>query len=418
MSIKEEVVKKAKAAHKAARKLANLNTNLKNQALLAMADALEENVDKIFAANKKDLEYGKDKGLSEALMDRLLLTEERIKKMANGLRAVEQFDDPIGEVLEMKKRPNELQIGKVQVPLGVIGMIYEARPNVTVDAAGLCLKSGNAILLRGGSEAINSNKAVAEVISKAAYENGIPEGAIQLVETTDREAVQVIFGLNEYLDALIPRGGPGLIQAVVNNSTVPVIETGVGNCHTYIDNEADVVMAKDIIINAKTQRPGVCNAMETLLVHKDIAEEFLPEVIKKLQELDVEIRGDEIVQKLGTDIISATEEDWETEYLDYILAIKVIGSLEEAVDHIHKYNTKHSEAIITENYHKAREFLNVVDAAAVYVNASTRFTDGGEFGLGAEIGISTQKLHARGPMGINELTTTKFVIYGEGQIRE
>ncbi|KXS43931.1 MULTISPECIES: glutamate-5-semialdehyde dehydrogenase [unclassified Candidatus Frackibacter] len=418
MSIKEEVLTKAKAAQTAARNLSNLDTTVKNQALLAMADALEDNAEEILAENKKDLEYGKEEGLSEALMDRLLLTEERIKKMANGLREVEQFGDPIGEVIEMKKRPNGMQVGKVRVPLGVIGMIYEARPNVTVDAAGLCLKAGNAIVLRGGSEAINSNKVVAKIIAEAAYKNGIPKGAIQLIETTDREAVQVIFGLNEYIDVLIPRGGPGLIQAVINNSKVPVIETGVGNCHTYIDNEADLNMAKEIIINAKTQRPGVCNAMETLLVHEDIAEDLLPEVIDELQELNVEIHGDEVVQDLGLDIIAATEEDWETEYLDYILAIKTVNSLEEAVDHIHKYHTKHSEAIITDNYHRAQEFLKVVDAAAVYVNASTRFTDGGQFGLGAEIGISTQKLHARGPMGINELTTNKFIIYGSGQIRE
>ncbi|MBM7623113.1 glutamate-5-semialdehyde dehydrogenase [Sporohalobacter salinus] len=418
MSIKQQVVDKAKAASQAARELANIETTVKNKALLAMADALEDSVDFILAENEKDMKNGREEGLNEALMDRLLLTEERIKKMANGLREVAQFDDPIGEVIGMKKRPNELQLGKVKVPLGVIGMIYESRPNVTADATGLCLKAGNTVLLRGGSEAINSNKAVTEVISKAAYESGIPTGAIQLIETTDREAVQVMFELNEYLDVLIPRGGSGLINAVINNSTVPVIETGVGNCHTYIDNEADQEMAEDIVMNAKTQRPGVCNAMETLLVHSEIAEDFLPEMVAKLQKANVEIRGDETVQELVSGIEPATEDDWSAEYLDYILAIKVVAGLEEAVDHIHKYNTKHSEAIITDNYHKARKFLNVVDAAAVYVNASTRFTDGGQFGLGAEIGISTQKLHARGPMSVNELTTTKFIVYGDGQIRE
>lgn len=418
MSIKEKVVDKAKAASQAARELANLDTTTKNEALLAMADALENSSEFILNENRKDMKQGREEELNDALMDRLLLTEARIEKMANGLREVAQFDDPIGEVIGMKKRPNGLQIGKVKVPLGVIGMIYEARPNVTADATGLCLKAGNAVLLRGGSEAINSNQAVTEVISKAAYKSGIPTGAIQLIETTDREAVQAMFGLNKYLDVLIPRGGPGLINAVINNSTVPVIETGVGNCHTYIDNEADYKMAQEIVMNAKTQRPGVCNAMETLLVHSEIAEDFLPEMISKLQEADVEIRGDEAVQKLVSGIQPAKEEDWSTEYLDYILAIKVVDDFEEAVDHIHQYNTKHSEAIITDNYHKARKFLNIVDAAAVYVNASTRFTDGGQFGLGAEIGISTQKLHARGPMSVNELTTTKFVGYGDGQIRE
>jgi glutamate-5-semialdehyde dehydrogenase len=418
MSIREEVVQKAELVQRAARELANVDTNLKNQALLAMADSLEGNVDRILSENNKDMKQGREEGLSNALLDRLLLTEERIEKMANGLREVAQFDDPIGEVLGMKKRPNGLQIGKVKVPLGVIGMIYEARPNVTVDAAGLCLKAGNAVLLRGGSEAINSNKVLAQVIADAAYKVGLPKGAIQLIETTDRKAVQVIFELNEYLDVLIPRGGPGLIQAVVNNSKVPVIETGVGNCHTYIDDEADLDKAEDIVINAKVQRPGVCNAMETLLVHEGVAEDFLPGILEELQELDVELRGDEKVQKLGSDIVLASEEDWKTEYLDYILAVKVVGSMGEAIDHIHKYNTKHSEAIVTEDYTKAHKFIDVVDAAAVYINASTRFTDGGQFGLGAEIGISTQKLHARGPMSVNQLTTIKFIIYGDGQIRE
>ncbi|WP_018247835.1 glutamate-5-semialdehyde dehydrogenase [Orenia marismortui] len=418
MNIKEEVITKAKEAKKAAKDLANISSVLKNKALLAMADELERSTEEILAANKEDMDFGRDNGLPEPLLDRLLLTEERIEGMAQGLREVAQLDDPIGEVLEMKKRPNGLKIGQVRVPLGVIGIIYEARPNVTADAAGLCLKSGNAVLLRGGSNAINSNKAITNVLAKAAYEAGLPEGVVQLVESTDREAVQVMFKLNKYLDVLIPRGGAGLIQAVVNNSTVPVIETGVGNCHTYIDSEADIDMAKDITINAKTQRTGVCNSMETLLVHEDIAEEFLPIIIEELKNKDTLVKGCSRVQKIVDNIEPATEEDWETEYLDYILAVRVVNDLDEALSHIDKYSTKHSEAIITENYTKAQKFLDLVDAAAVYVNASTRFTDGGQFGLGAEIGISTQKLHARGPMGINQLTTNKYIIYGNGQIRE
>ncbi|WP_408954901.1 glutamate-5-semialdehyde dehydrogenase [Natroniella sp. ANB-PHB2] len=418
MSIKEDVIQKAKKAKKAAKELANLSSSYKNQALLQMADALESKQDKILAANKKDMQEGRENGLSESLLDRLLLTEERIASMAQGLRKVAQFTDPIGEMIEMKQRPNGLKVGKIKVPLGVIGIIYEARPNVTVDAAGLCLKAGNTVLLRGGSNAINSNQALVEIISNAAFQAGLPEGSIQLVETTNREAVQVMFKLNDYLDVLIPRGGEGLIQAVVNNSTVPVIETGVGNCHTYVDIAADLEMAEEIVINAKTQRTGVCNAMETLLVHQDVAEEFLPIIIEELKERDTLVKGCEQVQEIVADVKLATEEDWATEFLDYTLAIKVVADLEEAVAHIDQYSTNHSEAIVTENYTKAHQFLDTVDSAAVYVNASTRFTDGGQFGLGAEIGISTQKLHARGPMGVNQLTTTKFVIFGDGQIRD
>ncbi|MCK8815885.1 glutamate-5-semialdehyde dehydrogenase [Natroniella sulfidigena] len=418
MSIKENVTQKAKQAKKAAKELANLSSVYKNQALLQMADALENKQEMILAANKKDMQVGRENGLSESLLDRLLLTEDRILGMAQGLREVAQFDDPIGEMLEMKQRPNGLKVGKIQVPLGVIGIIYEARPNVTVDAAGLCLKAGNTVLLRGGSNAINSNQALVDIISDAACQAGLPEGSIQLVETTDREAVQVMFKLNDYLDVLIPRGGAGLIQAVVNNSTVPVIETGVGNCHTYIDAEADLEMAEEIVINAKTQRTGVCNAMETLLVHQDVAGEFLPTMIEELRERDTLVKGCQQVQDVVADVEAANEEDWATEFLDYTLAIKVVADFEEAVAHIDQYSTNHSEAIVTENYTKAHQFLDVVDSAAVYVNASTRFTDGGQFGLGAEIGISTQKLHARGPMGVNQLTTTKFVIFGDGQIRE
>ena len=418
MSIKENVVKKCKSANHAAKELANLGAKVKNKALLAMADALLEEEDAILAANEKDMESGRENDLPESLLDRLLLTEERIEKMAAGLREVAQFDDPIGKMIEMKKRPNGLKIGKVKVPLGVIGIIYEARPNVTVDAAGLCLKAGNTVVLRGSSSAIHSNKAIVKVIAKAAYQAGLPEGSIELIESTERKAVQEMFELNDYLDVLIPRGGAGLINAVVNNSTVPVIETGVGNCHTYVDAEADLEMATEITINAKTQRTGVCNAMETLLVHQDVAKEFLPTMVEELHNRDTVVKGDKRVQEIVADVEAASEEDWATEFLDYILAIRVVDSFEEAVEHIDQYSTKHSEAIITENYTKAQNFTDLIDAAAVYVNASTRFTDGGQFGLGAEIGISTQKLHARGPMGVNELTTTKFVVYGQGQIRE
>ena len=418
MSIKENVIKKSKRAHKAAKDLANLGAKAKNKALLAMADALLDRKNYILGENKKDMEYGRENDLPESLLDRLLLTEERIEKMADGLREVAQFDDPIGEMIEMKKRPNGLKIGKVKVPLGVIGIIYEARPNVTVDAAGLCLKAGNTVVLRGSSSAIHSNKAIVKVIAEAASQAGLPEGSIELIESTEREAVQEMFELNDYLDVLIPRGGEGLINAVVNNSTVPVIQTGVGNCHTYVDAEADLEMATEITINAKTQRTGVCNAMETLLVHQDVAQDFLPTMIEELKKRDTTVKGDQKVQAIVDDVQEANAEDWATEFLDYTLAIRVVDGFAEAVEHIDEYSTKHSEAIITENYTKAHRFTDIIDAAAVYVNASTRFTDGGQFGLGAEIGISTQKLHARGPMGVNELTTTKFIVFGEGQVRE
>ncbi|WP_027338584.1 glutamate-5-semialdehyde dehydrogenase [Halonatronum saccharophilum] len=417
MSIREEVVAKAKKAQEGAKVLAHLSSDLKNEALIQMAEELENRAELILEGNKKDMEYGRDNDLPESLLDRLLLTKDRIKGMADGLRVVANFEDPIGKVVEMNKRPNGMKIGKVQVPLGVIGIIYEARPNVTADAAGLCLKAGNAVLLRGGSNAINSNRAIVRVLSQAAQRAGLPEGAIQLVDNTDRAAVEVMFKLNDYLDVLIPRGGAGLIQAVVQNSTVPVIETGVGNCHTYIDSAADLEMAKEIVINAKTQRTGVCNAMETLLVHEDVAQEFLPTMVEGLRDKETLVKGCEKVRKVVVDVEEATQEDWETEYLDYILAIRVVEDLDRALAHIDKYSSGHSEAIVTENYTKANKFLDLVDAAAVYVNASTRFTDGGQFGLGAEIGISTQKLHARGPMGVNQLTTNKFIIYGNGQIR-
>nr|WP_200901637.1 glutamate-5-semialdehyde dehydrogenase [Moorella thermoacetica] len=413
-----EVQTKGQRAREAARILAGLGTSKKNEALLAMARALEEEQEAILAANARDMVAGKEKGLSRALLDRLLLNEKRIRDMAAGLRELAALPDPVGEVTSMWTRPNGLQIGRVRVPLGVIGIIYEARPNVTVDAAGLCLKTGNAVILRGGSEAFYSNQALTRVISRAATAAGAPEGAIQLIETTDREAVNLLLRANDYLDVLIPRGGAGLIRTVVENATVPVIETGVGNCHVYVDAEADLDMAQRIVINAKTQRPGVCNAMETLLVHEKVADSFLPSLAAALKEKGVTIRGCERTRAIIPWAEVATETDWATEYLDLILAIRVVDSLESALEHIHRYGTKHSEAIVTTNYQTAREFLARVDAAAVYVNASTRFTDGYEFGFGAEIGISTQKLHARGPMGPEQLTTFKYIIFGSGQIRQ
>ena len=382
-----------------------------------MARSLEERSEMILEANHEDMEAARNKGLSKVLLDRLLLTQDRIVEMAEGLRALVALADPIGEVIRMWTRPNGLQIGKMRVPLGVIGIIYEARPNVTVDAAGLCLKTGNAVILRGGSEAFNSNQAIAQVISSAAINAGLPAGTIQLVNTTDREAVNIMLKMNEFIDVLIPRGGAGLIQTVVQNATVPVLETGVGNCHTYVEEDADLEMAEKIVINAKTQRPGVCNAMETLLVNARVAPVFLPRAASALQAKGVELRGCPRTREILPEVIPATEEDWKTEYLDLILAIRVVDDLEAAIQHINTYGSKHSEAIITSSYAKARAFLQQVDAAAVYVNASTRFTDGYQFGFGAEIGISTQKMHARGPMGLEELTTIKYIIYGDGQIR-
>jgi len=334
------------------------------------------------------------------------------------LREVVQLEDPVGEVIGIKKRPNGLEVGKIRVPLGVIGIIYEARPNVTVDVAGLCLKAGNAVLLRGGSEAFNSNQVLTKIIQEAIVEEGLPGESVQLVGTTDRSAVEVMFKLNDYLDVLIPRGGVGLIKRVVQESSVPVIETGVGNCHVYVDSSADIDMALKIVYNAKTDYPAVCNAAETLLIHKDIAEKFLPVISKKFYENNVELRGCLLSRKIIPDIKEATEDDWYEEYLDYIMAVKIVDDIDDAINHIYKYGSKHSESIVTSSYNDANKFLKEVDAAAVYVNASTRFTDGGEFGMGAEIGISTQKLHARGPMGLKELTSTKFIIRGQGQIRE
>lgn len=413
-----EVLEKAKKARAAAIQLAKLSSSVKDRALEKMAQALEDQSDFIIQANKSDVEAAIQNGKPKAFIDRLTLNQKRIKDMADGIRVVKSLPDPVGETVAMWRRPNGLVIGQRRVPLGVIGIIYESRPNVTADAAGLCLKAGNAVILRGGSEAIQSNKAIVRVLAQAAYEAGIPEGAIQLIENTDRDSARQLMRLNGLVDVLIPRGGAGLIKAVVEEATVPVIQTGVGNCHVYVDGECDQDMAVKIVVNAKTQRPGVCNAAETLLVDKSIANEFLPKVVKALREKGVEIRGCEETLKIVSDAVPATPEDWDTEYLDYILAVKVVNGIDEAICHIQQHGTGHSEAIVTSNYFKAQKFLDEVDAAAVYVNASTRFTDGFEFGFGAEIGISTQKLHARGPMGLKELTTVKYVIYGNGQIRE
>ena len=391
--------------------------NVKNDALFFMAEELVNAKDEIIEANKIDLINSEEKGTPKPMLDRLALDEKRINEMAEGLREVASLQDPVGEVVSMWQRPNGLQIGQKRVPIGVIGIIYESRPNVTCDAAGLCLKSGNACILRGGSDAINSNKAIIKALAKGVERAGLPKECVQLIEDTSREVVTEMMQLNEYIDVLIPRGGAGLIQSVVKNATVPVIQTGTGNCHIYVDETADLKMAADIVINAKTQRVGVCNACESLLVHKNVKEEFLPVLGKRLLEKNVEIRGDERTRELIPEAEKATEEDWGTEYLDYILSVKVVDSVEEAISHINCYNTGHSEAIITNDYSHAQKFLDEVDAAAVYVNASTRFTDGNEFGFGAEIGISTQKLHARGPMGLPALTTTKYIIYGNGQIR-
>lgn len=403
-------------AKQAARKLAVAGSQ-KDKALEAIADALTVHTQKILAANGEDLDAARANGMSQSLLDRLALNEKRIQGMAQGVRQVAAQPDPVGQVLEGSLRPNGLRIEKVSVPLGVVGMIYEARPNVTADAAALCLKAGNAVILRGGKEAFRSNRAIAQVMRQAVESAGLPADSIQLVEDTSRASSVEMMGLTGYLDVLIPRGGAGLIRTVVENSRVPVIETGVGNCHVYVDDTADTDMAVNIIFNAKTSRPSVCNAIETVLVHKDAAQRVLPAVKAKLDEKQVEIRGCERTCQILSGCTPATEEDWSTEYLDYILAVKVVDSLDEAMDHIARYSSGHSECIVTENYAHAERFLNEVDSAAVYVNASTRFTDGGEFGLGAEVGISTQKLHARGPMGVRQLTSQKFIIRGSGQIR-
>lgn len=418
MATYELVQAKAQAAKQAAAKLAVTSTAVKNAALLAMAAALEAQQSEILAANERDMTAAAAKGMKSSMLDRLKLTAERISGMADGLRQVAGLADPVGNVIDGKTLPNGLHITKIRVPLGVIGIIYEARPNVTADAAGLCLKSGNAVILKGGSEAMESNKTVAAILAQAAEGAGIPAGAIQFIDTSDRQAVQDLIHMNGLVDVVIPRGSAGLIQAVVRNASVPVIETGAGVCHTYVDKDANVEMAMKIAFNAKVQRPSVCNAMETLLVHKDIADKFLPMMLMMYNSSAVEIRGDEAVQEYSGQVHPATEEDWSTEYGDLRLSVKIVDSIEEAMAHIAKYGTGHSECIVTDNYQAAQLFQYTVDAAAVYVNASTRFTDGNEFGFGAEIGISTQKLHARGPMALPELTSTKYLINGNGQVRK
>ncbi|MBR2916441.1 MAG: glutamate-5-semialdehyde dehydrogenase [Clostridia bacterium] len=413
-----ELMIKGQMAKAASAFLVTAREEDKNRALIAMAEAVYENSDYIIKVNAEDIASAREKGLNEGFIERLTLTPSRITALAKGMQQVAELPDPVGTYISRDKRPNGLEIEKVRVPLGVIGIIYESRPNVTADAAALCLKSGNACILRGGKEALGTNLALVNIMQDALIKEGFPKGCINLVEDTSRETATALMRLNEYLDVIIPRGGAGLIRAVMENATVPAIETGTGNCHVYVDKYADLSMARDIVINAKTSRPSVCNAEEKLLVHKDIAERFLPAMISALYEEGVEVIGDERVCKISDSVILATEEDWGEEYLSLKIAIKVVDSLDEAIAHINKYGTRHSEAIVTENIPSSQKFLKEVDAAAVYVNASTRFTDGFEFGFGAEIGISTQKIHARGPMGLTELTTSKYLIKGNGQIRQ
>lgn len=404
-------------AKEASYELGIASAGQKNQALTFMAEELVKAKDEIIKANEIDRQNAIKKGITEALLDRLSLDDSRIEAMAQGLLDIVKLQDPVGEVTNMWQMPNGLEIGQKRVPIGVLGIIYESRPNVTSDAAGLCLKSGNAVILRGASDAINSNKAVAKALVEGIKRSGLPQDCLQLLEDTSRETATEMMRLNDYIDVLIPRGGAGLIKSVVQNATVPVIETGTGNCHIFVDETADLEMAKAIVLNAKVQRPGVCNAAEKLLVHEAVANEFLPTIVKALRENDVEVRGCEKAQSIVNDIKVIEEPEWHQEYLDLIIAVKVVKDVDEAIKHINKYNTGHSESIVTESYKNSQKFLQRVDAAAVYVNASTRFTDGGEFGFGGEIGISTQKLHARGPMGLKELTTTKYIIFGDGQIR-
>ncbi|MBO5088452.1 MAG: glutamate-5-semialdehyde dehydrogenase [Lachnospiraceae bacterium] len=412
-----ELERMGQLAKAASRSLMKLTQPEKNACLVTIARNLVDNTDKILEANAKDLENGIANNMPESLQDRLRLTADRIEGIAEGVRQVAALDDPVGEVLSMKSRPNGLMVGKKRVPLGVIGMIYESRPNVTVDAFSLCFKTGNAVILRGGSDCIYSNIVLVDIIKKSLEENHVTPDAVFLLEDTSRETATKMMQMNEYIDVLIPRGGAGLIRSVVQNATVPVIETGTGNCHVYIDATADVEMAVDIVKNAKMQRLGVCNACESLVIHKDIVDAVAPKIIATLKEKDCEIRGDEMMQSYDSYVIPATEEDYATEYLDKIISAKVVSSVDEAIEHINANSTGHSESIVTKDYDNAQRFLNEVDSAAVYVNASTRFTDGFEFGFGAEIGISTQKLHARGPMGLEALTTTKYIIYGNGQVR-
>ena len=417
MDIKAQVTEIGYEARKAAGLLANISTNLKNRALLKMAEELVKQSDQIISENARDLEYARDKGLSDAMIDRLTLNEAGIKGMAEGLAEIAALPDPVGEITGMKRRPNGLLVGKKRIPLGVIGIIYESRPNVTADAAALCLKSGNAVILRGGSEAINSNLAIARILQGSLKETGIPETAIQIISITDRDAVNEMLKLEEYIDLIIPRGGEGLIRAVVSISRIPVLKHYKGVCHVFVDKSADIDMAVAISLNAKAQRPGVCNAMETLLVHRNIAERFLPVMAERFREAGVVLKGCDKTRIILPDMEEATEADWYEEYLDLVLAVRVVDSIDEAMAHIDKYGSLHTEAIVTSDYENSQRFLNEVNSSTVLVNASTRFSDGFELGLGAEMGISTTKLHAFGPMGLEELTTTKFIIYGDGQIR-
>lgn len=418
MDIKSYITDKGKGAKEGARRLATLSTRIKDNALHAMADALEREMDRLKAENQKDLDSAREKTLSQALIDRLTLNEKRIREMAKGLRDVAALPDPVGEITRMWQRPNGMRVGRIRVPIGVIGIIYESRPNVTADSAALCIKSGNSVFLRGGSEAIHSNRAIASILIEAGMKAGLPEGAITMVDITDRGAVMEMLRLDRYIDLIIPRGGEELIKTVAANSTIPVIRHDRGLCHTYVDGDADLRMAREICFNAKVQRPGTCNAMETMLVHKGIAESFLPGMIERFQKAGVELRGCPKTVALNSSIRPATEEDWNTEYLDLILNIKVVDDMEEALRHIETYGSQHSEGIVTNNHQRAMRFLKEVDAAAVFVNASTRLHDGGQFGLGAEIGISTTRIHARGPMGLEELTSAKFIVLGDGQLRE
>ena len=417
MDIKQYVSDKAKKAKAAARALANISTEIKNNALLKMAEGLEREAAKLIVENKKDIAAAEQKGLSKAMIDRLMLDPDRIKAMAKGLREVAALSDPVGEVLKIQRRPNGMEVGRMRVPIGLIGIIYESRPNVTADSAALCLKSGNGVLLRGGSESVHSNIAIVEVLSKAGAEAGIPDGAISFIENPDRACVMEMLKQNQFVDLIIPRGGEELIRMVSANSTIPVIKHDKGVCHVYVDNKSDLAMAEEICFNAKVQRPGTCNAMETMLVHQDIAKTFLPRVIARMQKAGVELRGCAKTKAIVSSVVSATEKDWDTEYNDLVLNVKVTASMEEAMEHIALHGSQHSEAIVTDDYKNAMRFQREVDASAVFVNASTRLNDGYEFGLGAEIGISTTRIHARGPMGLEELTSTKFIVFGNGQIR-
>jgi glutamate-5-semialdehyde dehydrogenase len=418
MDFKEYVREKALKARKASRILANLSTKVKNDALINMAEGIEKRSENLIKENRKDILSAEKKGISRAMIDRLTLNQKRIKEMAEGLREVVMLPDPVGEIIKVWRRPNGMEVGKMRVPIGVIGIIYEARPNVTADATSLCMKAGNAVILRGGSEAINSNKAIVSVLSKAAEKAGVPGDAITFIDIPDRQAVNDMLKLEELIDLIIPRGGEGLIRTVVENSKIPVIKHYKGICHVYVDSDADLKMAEEICFNAKVQRPGTCNAMETMLVNKEIARQFLPKMVKRLKDSKVEIRGCKETVKLIPGLKKASENDWYNEYLDLILNVKIVRDIDDAMDHIATYGSQHSDAIVTNNHKKAMRFLREVDSSAVFVNASTRLNDGFQFGLGAEIGISTTRIHARGPMGLEELTCPKFIVFGDGQLRE